>query len=147
MQDMEAMSQDFNNKYGNFDLPLEQLFFANLDWEHQGLPSLLSSEIKDYIEIMDDYGSSGHLQGIYMNQVHPMILAAKSAASKDDNPTWWQAMNGPYSDQYFEAAKVEVMTLESKDSWIVVDRTDDMNVLPSTWAFKLKRFPDGSVRV
>jgi hypothetical protein len=42
-----------------------------------------------------------------MNQVHPMILAAKSAASKDDNPTWWQAMNGPYSEQYFEAAKVE----------------------------------------
>ena len=146
MQDVEAMSQDLNNKYGNFDLPLEQLFFANLDWEHQGLPSLLSSEIKDYIEIMDDYSSSGHLQGIYMNQVHPMILAAKSAASKDDNPTWWQAMNGPYSDQYFEAAKVEVMTLESKDSWIVVDRTDDMNVLPSTWAFKLKRFPDGSVK-
>ncbi len=82
MQDVEAMSQNLNNKYGNFDLPVEQLFFANLDWEHQGLPSLLSSEIKDYIEIMDDYSSSGHLQSIYMNQVHPMILAAKSAASQ-----------------------------------------------------------------
>jgi len=55
-------------------------------------------------------------------------------------------MNGLYSEQYFEATKTEVMTLEIKDSWLVVDRTENMNVLPSTWAFKLKWFPDGSVK-
>ena len=38
------------------------------------------------------------------------------------------------------------MTLEGKDLWIVVERTSDMNVLPYTWAFKLKRFPDGSAK-
>ena len=55
-------------------------------------------------------------------------------------------MNGPYADDYWKAAEAEIMTLESKDSWTVVERTDDMNVLPSTWAFKLKRFPDGTVK-
>ena len=30
--------------------------------------------------------------------------------------------------------------------WDYVKRTPDMNVLPSTWAFKLKRYPDGRVK-
>ena len=76
-----------------FNLHLEQLFFANLDWELPDVSSLLTSEIKEYIEIMDDFGNSGNLQGIYINQVHPMILAAKSAASKDDIPTCLVAGN------------------------------------------------------
>jgi hypothetical protein len=63
-QELTASKQDLERKYGDFDLSIEHLFFANLDWEYQGLPSLLSSEIKDYIELMDDYSSSGHLQGI-----------------------------------------------------------------------------------
>ena len=31
-------------------------------------------------------------------------------------------------------------------AWDVVDREDDMNVIQSTWAFKLKRYPDGLVK-
>jgi hypothetical protein len=40
-------------------------------------------------------------------------------ANADDNPTWEEAMN-------------------------VVEREEWMNVLPGTWAFRCKRFPDGS---
>ena len=32
------------------------------------------------------------------------------------------------------------------DCWDYVPRTPDMNVLPSTWAFKIKRYPDGRVK-
>jgi hypothetical protein len=32
------------------------------------------------------------------------------------------------------------------DCWDYVKRTPDMNVLPSTWAFKIKRYPDGRVK-
>ncbi len=32
------------------------------------------------------------------------------------------------------------------DCWDYVKQTPDMNVLPSTWAFKLKRYPDGHVK-
>ena len=78
---------------------------------------------------------------------HPLILATKmDSASSADNPTWEQAMNGPDRDGYMKAAEMEIDTLRRKDTWDEVDREDWMNVLPSTWAFKCKRFPDGSVR-
>ena len=32
------------------------------------------------------------------------------------------------------------------NAWKVVDHTKDMNVLQSTWAFKLKHFPDGFIK-
>ena len=32
------------------------------------------------------------------------------------------------------------------DCWELVPRTEKMNVLPSTWAFKCKRFPDGRIK-
>jgi hypothetical protein len=40
----------------------------------------------------------------------------------------------------------ELTTLICKfDCWDHVLRTPDMNVLPSTWAFKIKHYPDGRV--
>jgi Reverse transcriptase (RNA-dependent DNA polymerase) len=41
---------------------------------------------------------------------------------------------------------VEINTLEDKEAWEIVVREDWINVLPSTWAFKVKHFPDGTVR-
>ena len=55
-------------------------------------------------------------------------------------------MNGPFREEYWEAACKEVETLESMDAWEVVDRTPDMNVIDSMWAFRLKRFPDGMIK-
>jgi hypothetical protein len=79
-----------------------------------------------------------------VEEMHPMALATKADA--EDNPTWEQAMNGPDAEGYMEAAKKEIHTLKNKNAWEVVDRKDWMNVLPSTWAFKCKRYPDGMVR-
>lgn len=55
-------------------------------------------------------------------------------------------MNGPFAEEYWQAACVEVETLEEMDAWEVVYRTDEMNILPSTWAFKCKRFPDNLIK-
>ena len=63
-----------------------------------------------------------------------------------DTPNWHQAMNGLESDGYWRAMELELDTLLGKNAWAEVDRSTDMNVLPSTWAFKCKRFPDGLVR-
>jgi hypothetical protein len=73
-----------------------------------------------------------------------MILAAK--ANNEDNPNWDEAMNGPLKEGYWEAALKEINILQVKEAWEVVQRKDFMNVLPGTWAFKCKRFPDGAVR-
>ena len=55
-------------------------------------------------------------------------------------------MNGPFKEEFWKAACVEVETLEGMDSWEVVDRTEDMNVVQSIRAFKIKRFPDGLIK-
>jgi hypothetical protein len=57
-------------------------------------------------------------------------------------------MNGPDKAGYWKACEIELNTLTQKrDAWDVVDREPWMNDLPSTWAFKCKRYPDGgSVR-
>ena len=47
--------------------------------------------------------------------------------------------------RYWQAMELELKTLLGKDAWAKVDPEDDMNVLPSTWDFKCKRFPDGLV--
>jgi hypothetical protein len=80
-----------------------------------------------------------------VNWLHPFALAAK--ANADDNPDWHTAMNGPDREGYWNAMCKELETLtEQKHAWDVVDREPWMNVLPSTWAFKCKRYPDGLIK-
>mmetsp|Transcript_15060 Transcript_15060/g.36762 ORF Transcript_15060/g.36762 Transcript_15060/m.36762 type:complete len:970 (-) Transcript_15060:1237-4146(-) len=120
---------------------LDRQFFADLKWA-EAIHTVKSDSFgRMWQETCEPYydretGLQDHL--------HPMILAAK--ASAEDNPNWNQAMSGPLSQGYWEAMKVEIDALNNKDSWEVLDRTSDMNVLPSTWAFKCKRYPDGRVR-
>jgi transposase InsO family protein len=79
--------------------------------------------------------------------ISPLAFAAKTASNSEDNPSYDEAMSGIYARDYTEAAKVELHTLQNDlDCWELVPRTPDMNVLPSTWAFKCKRFPDGRVK-
>ena len=73
-----------------------------------------------------------------------MILAAK--ANDKDNPSWEEAINGPLAEGYMVSAQTEIDTLEKLKVWEVLEQKHWMNVLPSTGAFKCKRFPDGSVR-
>ena len=54
-------------------------------------------------------------------------------------------MCDPLSDEYWKAAVTEVKTLEAMDIWEIIECTEDINVLQSTWAFKLKYFPDGLI--
>ena len=75
---------------------------------------------------------------------HPMMLAAK--ANSEDNPNWHTAMNGPYSDQFFDAMVEEINTLEQIGAWTKVLKDKSMNILKSTWAFKVKRHPSGLIR-
>ena len=77
----------------------------------------------------------------------PRLLQAKASKYNEDNPSWEMAMNGPFADNFWKAAQVELDTLENDmKTWDYVKRTPGMHVLPSTWAFKIKRFPDGLVK-
>jgi hypothetical protein len=75
---------------------------------------------------------------------HPLAFSMKANAL--DNPNWCQAMNGSESNGYWAAMEIKMETLIVKGTWIVLNREGSMHVLPSVWAFKCKRFPDGLVR-
>ena len=55
-------------------------------------------------------------------------------------------MNGKFTGEYWEAAVTDIETLESMPAWEVVEQESEMNVLKSTWSFKLKRYPDGLIK-
>ncbi|NCF91157.1 MAG: hypothetical protein GWQ05_09390, partial [Verrucomicrobiaceae bacterium] len=118
------------------------------EWDVPTPEDLLNSDLARFIHFAaGESGYNGTIESLTSEWLHPLLLAAKTRKKFDpDNPNWMQAMNGPYAEEYWEAACVEMETLEKMDSWTVVDRTSDMNVLPSTWAFKCKRFPDGLIK-
>ena len=108
---------------------------------------LSASPIAKYITLAaNDCGYSGTAEELIVNHVHPLFLKAQSEASKEDNPRWKDAMGGDHADDYWKAMKTEIATLESMGAWEVVERSDDMNVIDSTWAFKCKRYPDGLIK-
>ena len=80
----------------------------------------------------------------FVESLNPALFATK--ANADDNPTWNEAMNGPQAAGFWEACKIEIDALISKDCWEVVPRPTHRPVVSSTWAFKIKRFPDGLLR-
>jgi len=69
-----------------------------------------------------------------------------SQASAEDNPNFGQATNGPNAEGFWDASARDISTLQKLRSWTQVKRTQGMNVIQSTWAYKIKRFPDRLVR-
>ncbi|KAI2499350.1 hypothetical protein MHU86_15132 [Fragilaria crotonensis] len=78
------------------------------------------------------------------NVVDPRAYAAKTPGSDPDMPTFHQAVNGEHAEEWIRAMQLEVETLVQQRTWTMVPRTAKINVLKSTWAFKLKRLPDGT---
>jgi hypothetical protein len=76
--------------------------------------------------------------------LNPALLV--TVADKEDNPTLKEAMNGPDAAGFMKAMEIEIETLIKMNAFVVVDKESWMNVVSSVWAFKRKRYPDGSLR-
>jgi hypothetical protein len=85
-----------------------------------------------------------HQQSGTIKWMNPALFLVK--ANLEDNPTCNEAMGGPNAKEYWQACKKEYNILVSMQVWEVVKQKSWMNVIPSTWAFKCKRFPDGLVQ-
>ncbi len=73
--------------------------------------------------------------------------AIKSSKYDEDNPSYDMAMNGPFQGEFYEAMKLKLNPITNDfNCWDLVPHLPGMNVLPSTWAFKIKRYPDGSLK-
>ena len=88
---------------------------------------------------------------------NPFMFKAKSK-SDPDTPNIREAMTGPYREEFLEGMLNEITELISHDTWEVIERSKipkikDENgkeytpdVIPTTWAFKIKRWPHGLLR-
>jgi hypothetical protein len=88
--------------------------------------------------------------GCYFNDIsNPRILEAcsKTSTGTDDTPSFDTAIRCPFQAQWWKAMYDKLVTIMIDfDYWDYVPRTPDMIVLPSTWAFKIKQYPDGQVK-
>jgi hypothetical protein len=77
----------------------------------------------------------------YFNDVTgPRVLEARVKQSRynEDNPSFDTSTCGPFQAQFWQAMKTEFNTLTKEfDCWEYVPNPGK-NVLPSTWAFKIK---------
>jgi hypothetical protein len=120
---------------------LNQQFLNSLNWK-LALNAIHSNDLKGMMTQME---TNTDPDDNTLDWMSPMILGAKANAK--DTPTWEQAMNGPDQEGCIKTCEKELDTLTNdKDAWDVVLCEPWMNVLPSTWAFKCKRYPDGTIR-
>ncbi|MEO0405215.1 MAG: reverse transcriptase domain-containing protein [Bacteroidota bacterium] len=83
---------------------------------------------------------------------NPQLLKVK-AVRDPDTPNIGEAMSGPHIEELLAAMAKEIEELEKHNTWEVVKCSDIPktegampNSIPSTWAFKIKRYPDGRLR-
>ncbi len=90
-----------------------------------GIPTvaeLLESPLAKYITLAaNDCSYSGTAEELIVSYVHPLFLKAHSAASREDNPSWKQATQDKFADEYWKAMELEIATLEALDSWEEVE--------------------------
>ena len=66
-----------------------------------------------------------------------------------DTPTFAQAMNGPHREEFKEAMVKEIDDITAQGAWTPILRSEmpfGAKLFPGTWAFRIKRFPDGRTR-
>jgi hypothetical protein len=94
-----------------------------------------------------------HDFGLYENLTPSLIQGPHamkaSSVSDPDTPKLHDAMRGDQRDDFLTAMGQEIAELESHGTWDVVRKASmpsGANLLPSTWALKIKRYPDGRMR-
>ena len=119
---------------------LNSQFLHGLNWDEciQNISSFDSKRaLTQFLQNYDEEEGT-------MEDWTPYALAAK--ANSEDIPNWYEAMNGPDREGFWEACRIEIETLKRMKVWDEVKREPWMNVLPSTWAFRRKRYPDGLIK-
>ena len=104
--EVQAVSPEFEREV---DLLLSMLSMTD------GIPTvadLMDCPLAPYITLAaNDCGYSGTAEELIVSYVHPLFLKAHSAASKLDNPSWKEAIQGKFANEYWKAMELEIATL------------------------------------
>ena len=90
--------------------------------------------------------SEGTMEGLRPDTCMFPTALKLARGSDPDLPTWRQAMCGPDQEHWEDAVTKEVHELSEHRTWTLWKRSDlppKVKVLPTTWVFRLKRYPDG----
>ena len=91
----------------------------------------------------------GLLESITPNVFAQCGHLLKANKKDPDTPSLQEALNGNHKEEFLEAMKTEIDELEAHKTWDVIPKSNvpqGANILPGTWAFRIKRFPDGRLR-
>ena len=86
------------------------------------------------------------------NCIDPRAYAAKHRTDDPDAPSYNDALTGPHATEYEKGMIKEIRQLLKQRTWSSIPRSEvpkapdgtKRPILKGTWAFKLKRLPDGS---
>ena len=90
-----------------------------------------------------------HDRGTLEGMIPNFPFSFKASTHDPDTSNIGDALSGPHREQFLEAMEKEVQELEGHNRWEVLKRSslpEGANILPSTWAFKIKRYPDSCFR-
>jgi hypothetical protein len=102
------------------------------------------ADISDNL-MLDSWDNDGY----YFNEIsNPRVLEAHAEMSKynKDNPSFDTITCDPFQAQFWQAMRTKFNTLtQDFDYWEYVPNPGK-DILTCTWAFKIKRYPDGRVK-
>ena len=100
-----------------------------------------------YTLLLDhQYGVVETMLPFVQDQMSHML---KASSTDPDTPNFAEAMRGEHRESFIEAMGNEIQELEKHGTWDLVKRTsvpEGANILPGTWVFRIKRYPDGRFR-
>ncbi len=90
----------------------ESLSMMTMKDEFPTVANLMDSPRAKYITLAaNECGYSGTEEELIVNYVHSLFLKKHAAASKEDNPSWKQATQGKFANEYWRAMELEIATL------------------------------------
>jgi len=82
-----------------------------------------------------------------LDEPGPLTFLASSVRKDPDTLKYHEAMMDDDWEGFRDAMDEEIRALESMGTWEIVKRSSvTRRILPGTWTFRRKRYPDGSVR-
>lgn len=115
---------------------IKYTFIGGINWDKNGQDAHPRDWLQFHLYI------SRSLHPIYdtWEFTHPLLLS--DTTTLDNNPNWHQVVNGPFLEQFYEAMGIAISTPENPGMWIKIKQSGGINVMKSTWAFKIKMLPN-----
>ena len=91
----------------------------------------------------------GIVDAMMPHMQHQFNHLFKANKSDPDSPNIGEALRGPHREEFIRAMHEEIAALDEHSTWTIVRRSSlpkGTNVLPGTWVFRIKRYPDGRFR-